>query len=261
MKQTPPLEPVCPLFLALIPPKQGRFGLGSRYIYMSLKLRRLSTLRILFGQEVHRPIQVVKSEKLSGMIFWNTPPKSKMADWKNHEAIVIREFFEGSKLRKTQKWPGGVALTTGVQNLPATNLVVVVIFMPSKRKGVKHVKQLTYVYIYTHIIYVYLQFSRTISKWYFFLQTRVTRVSISNVINSGDRLIDFTWADPFLISIISAEWWPAPGPWLFVVNFGDHTNSYVGNITSSNQFTLFFWDEIILNCMGIIICQYGCFQK
>ena len=30
------------------------------------------------------------------------------------------------------------------------------------------------------------------------------------------------------------------GPWLFVVNFGDYTNSYVGNITSSNQFTLFF---------------------
>ena len=44
------------------------FGI-SRYMYMSLKLRRLSTLRILFGQEVHRPTQVVKSEKLSGMIF------------------------------------------------------------------------------------------------------------------------------------------------------------------------------------------------
>ena len=47
------------------------------------------------------------------------------------------------------------------------------------------------------------------------------------------------------------------GPWLFVVNFGDYTISYVGNITSSNQFTLFFfWDEVILSCMGVIICQY-----
>ena len=51
-----------------------------------------------------------------------------------------------------REFSGGVALTTGVQNLPATNLVVVVIFMPPERKGVKDVKQLTYVYI--HMIYV-----------------------------------------------------------------------------------------------------------